>query len=286
MNSLKTFLFLGTLTLIFILLGDLVAAEMGIFATFILSTFANIIAYFYVDKMILKFYKASEIDSNSVSTLSPLVKSLADKASIPMPRIYLIKDKTANICAMGRHPLKGKIIFTTGLLESLNENELKSVIAYTLCQIREKDTLFNSAVAAIATNFSELANKKMWLFIFGLGNKNEVPKINPIAMNIFGSFAGMLIKIAISRSRVFEVDRLSTELIENPIFLVQALEKLEMEKHKTFFLNAETHPSTAHLFIINPLKEKKLRRFFNVHPTTYERIDRLKAVPVEVGEKV
>lgn len=273
MNQMKTWYFLLGLPLAMILVGDLVAHEAGVcFAIFL--TILMYIAAFNANGIVLRLYHAQEAGADDVPQLKIIVSSLAQKAGLPVPKIYLIKDDSPNAFSIGRSSAKSGIVVTTGLLDALNQDELAAVIAHELSHIDHQDTLIATISAAIAGFFSGLANTATWKKFF---DEKEVveDKINPTLMRFLGPIAAGLIKISISGSKEFIADQDGAKLCGNPQALASALEKIEQSKTTQVFAKAELLPATAHLFFVNPLRQSQLISLFHTQPPTAERIREL-----------
>lgn len=270
MNQIRTWLFLLGLTLAMILVGDLVAGEAGVF----LALFCIILMYvtaYNSNGVILRLYQAKEAGTDDAPQLKAIVSSLAQKAGLAVPKIYLIKDESPNAFSIGHRKTKSGIVVTTGLLDTLNQDELAAVIAHELSHINHQDTLIATISTAIAGSFSGLANTAVWKKLFDETNKVE-DKINPTLMRIFGPVAAGLIKISIPSAKEFIADQDGAKLCGNPQALASALEKIEMSKTNKVFAKAEILPATANLFFVNPLQQPKLVSLFHTQPPTPERI--------------
>lgn len=280
MNNTKTFLLLTALTAVLLLIGGLIGGRVGILFALIFAGIMNLGAYWYSDKIVLSMYKAYEAPQSS--PIYRIVERLSQNAQLPMPKVYLIKSDAPNAFATGRNPGHASVAATTGLVSMLSNEELSGVMAHELSHVLHRDTLISAVTATIAGAISGIANWFMWLSFFG--GHDEEGSVNPIVgilLMILAPIAAMLIQMAISRSREFEADRVGAQLCNNPLWLASALEKLEASKSKVTLNDAQTHPATAHLFIVNPLQGERLAELFATHPLTSERIRRLKAM---VGE--
>lgn len=275
MNQIRTWLFLLGLPLAMILVGDLVAHEAGVFAALFITILMYVTA-FNSNDVILRLYHAQEAGADDAPQLKAIVSSLAQKAGLPIPKIYLIKDDSPNAFSIGHHKAKSGIVVTTGLLDTLNQDELAAVIAHELSHINHQDTLIATISTVVAGFFSGLANTAVWKKLFDEKNKVE-DKINPTLMRIFGPIAAGLIKISVSGSKEFLADQDGAKLCGNPQALASALEKIEMSKTNKVFAKAEILPATAHLFFVNPLQQPQLVSLFHTQPLTAERIRQLSA---------
>lgn len=276
MNNIKTFIFLAALTALMLVLGRLVAGQAGMIFALLLALFMNFSAYWFSDKIVLKMYNAQPL--SETHPVYNIIRSLASKANTPMPKVYLVDTEVPNAFATGRNPQNAAIAVTTGLLTRMNEQELTGVLAHELCHVLHRDTFISVVAATIAGTISGIAN----IFIFTGGHTNgDGERTNPLVgllLIFLAPMAAGLIQMAVSRSREFEADKGGAELTGKPLWLADALLKLESANHKGTFQQAETHPATAHLFIINPLSGDRLRHLFMTHPSTEERVARLRAM--------
>lgn len=276
MNNVKTFIFLAVLTALMLVLGNLIAGQAGMIFAFLLALFMNFSAYWFSDKIVLRMYNAQPLpDTHPVYNI---VRSLASRANTPMPKVYLVDTETPNAFATGRNPQNAVVAVTSGLLNRMNEQDLTGVLAHELCHVLHRDTFISVVAATIAGTISSIAN----IFMFTGGSANgEEDRINPlvkILLIFLAPMAAGLIQMAVSRSREFEADKGGAELTGKPLWLADALLKLENANHQGQFPQAEMHPATAHLFIINPLSGDTLRQLFTTHPPTAERVARLRAM--------
>lgn len=271
MELLKTVSLMVILMLLFISVGGYIGGLNGMIIAFLIALGLNFFSYFYSDKLILKHYNAQLVEPSN--TLYKIVSELCKKANIPIPKIYIISDNTPNAFATGRNPHNSAVALTNGLLNLLDENEIKAVIAHELGHIRHYDILTESIVAIFAGAIAILAN----FAHFGVGlnkNENKANIVIVIILAIIMPLAATIIQMSISRSREFEADRFSANLTD-PIYLVNALSKLEGYASKSVLKNADEQ--TAHMFIINPFSSVKsgISNLFRTHPSTKQRIDRL-----------
>jgi heat shock protein HtpX len=276
MNNTKTFILLAGLTALLIFIGGLLGGRVGIIIALIFAAIMNLGSYWYSDKIVLKMFDAQEINVDDQFGLYKIVQNLALRANLPMPKVYLINSNSPNAFATGRNPENAAVAATVGLLRELTKEEISGVMAHELGHVMHRDTLISAVTATIAGAISGVANIFMWLSIFGSDDKEGVNPIVGILLMIFAPIAAMLIQMAISRSREYEADRIGAQLCGNPHYLADALQKLEQRSHEGIFDNAEKHPATAHLFIINPLNGKQLASLFSTHPLTEERVKRLR----------
>ncbi len=276
MNNIKTFVFLAALTALIMILGTLIAGQTGMIIAMLFALFMNFNAYWFSDQIVLKMYQAQPLPESH--PVYAIVHSLASKANTPMPKVYLVETNVPNAFATGRNPQNAVIAVTSGLLTRMDEEELTGVLAHELCHVLHRDTFISVVAATLAGAISSIAN--IFMFTGGTtGSEEERPNVLVVILFTFlAPMAAGLIQMAVSRSREFEADKGGAELTGNPLWLANALLKLENANHRGNFQQAETHPTTAHLFIINPLSGDKLRHLFMTHPPTAERVERLKAM--------
>lgn len=277
-NNLKTFFLLASLTALLIFIGGALGGTNGMLIALIFAGIMNFSAYWYSDTIVLRMYNAEPLsDTHFVSNI---VSGLAHRAGAPVPKVYLINNATPNAFATGRNPENASIAVTSGLLERLTREEITGVLSHELAHVIHHDTLISVVSATIAGAISGIANMFMWLSMFCNHSNNEegVHPVVGIIMMIVAPLAAGLIQMAISRSREFEADAGGARICGNPRWLADALLKLDKASHERLFNEAETHPSTAHLFIVNPLNGEKLANLFSTHPLTAERVARLRAM--------
>jgi len=279
-NTVKTALLLGALTGLLMLVGGLIGGNGGVLIAFILAVILNFGSYWFSDKIVLKMYKAQEVSESSAPDLHAIVRNLAMKASLPMPRVFIIPEETPNAFATGRNENHSVVAVTEGIMRILTREELEGVIAHELSHIKNKDMLISSIAATIAGAISMLATMAQWAAIFGGGRSSDEDNggggiIGLIAMAIFAPLAAAVIQMAISRSREYLADAGGANITKNPYGLASALEKLT-KASQIIPMNAK--PSTAHLFIVNPLSGKAFMNLFSTHPPLEERIARLRSM--------
>ena len=279
MEKCKTFCLMAVLISIFMFVGNLIAGEQGTIIAFVLALFVNFFSYFFSDKLILRHYKAQEVNVVSSPVMFRVMKRLAMKADLPMPKIYVIEDNVPNAFATGRNPAHAAVAATSGLLDRLDENELEGVLAHEMSHIRHYDILISSIAAVFAGAIAMLSNSA--------GRNTYLTKKvrnngNSLLLSLFlMPIAATLIRLSISRTREYAADEGSARLTKHPEWLMSALLKLE-DFSKKFFLQNST-PQTAHMFIVNPLSNlnSKFSSLFSTHPSTSDRIKRLKNLQKE-----
>ncbi len=281
-NQLKTVLLLGVLTGLFLAIGHLVAGKQGMIIAFFVALIMNFFSYFFSDKVALAMYNAREISYEEAPWLHQMVEDLARRAGIPKPKIYLAPIHVPNAFATGRSPDHAAVAVTSGILQILNRDELRGVLAHELGHIKNRDILISSIAATIGGAISMLANMAYYSALFG-GHREE--DNNPIAaiigsiiLFIVAPLAATLIQMAISRSREFIADETGAYISGCPLCLANALRKLEEIANNPNLQEvaaAEVNPGTAHMMIVNPLKADTIMKLFSTHPPTEERIRRL-----------
>ncbi len=276
MNGIRTTLLLASLTGLMLLIGGALGGRGGMIIALLFSLVMNMGTYWYSDKIVLKMYHAREVTPAESPELYGIVRSLVDRAKMPMPRVYIVDTPMANAFATGRNPDHAAVAVTTGIMRILDRNELEAVVAHELSHVRNRDTLISSVAATIAGVITFIANMAQWSLIFGGGNDEDGGNIvGVLAMAILAPIAALIIQMAISRSREFGADAGGADLSGHPLALASALSKLETASGR---VAADVNPTTAHMFIVNPLKGKKLASLFSTHPSTEERIARLSAM--------
>lgn len=281
MNTIKTFVLLAALTALMLLVGTALGGRGGMIIALMFAVIMNFSAYWFSDKLVLSMYGARPLPPEHL--VSRILSELADRAAIPTPKAYLIEDATPNAFATGRNPDNASIAVTEGLLSLVSHEELTGVLAHEMAHVIHRDTLLSVVAATIAGAISGIANMFMWLSMFGGARSDDEGGVNPIVgilLMILAPMAASLIQMAISRSREFAADEGGARLCGEPMWLANALMKLEAQNRSHVFSNAESHPATAHLFIVNPLNGKRFSELFRTHPLTEERVKRLQAMVV------
>lgn len=276
MNYFKTFVLLTALTLLFIWVGGLLGGQQGMIVAFVFACLMNLMSYWFSDKIVLAMYRAKPVTESEAPELHGMLGDLCQKARMPLPKIYIIPQEAPNAFATGRNPNHAVVAVTEGILRILDRDELRGVLAHELAHVRNRDILISSVAATVAGAITMLANMARWTLMFGgHRDRNDSRQGNPIVLLvalILVPIAAMLIQLAISRSREFAADDSGAQLEGNARPLASALEKLE-QAAKQYRLAA--HPSTAHLFIVNPLSAELFAKLFSTHPPTKERVARL-----------
>ncbi len=277
-NMFKTALLLGVLTALFVVIGGAIGGERGMLVAFVFALLMNFFSYWFSDKIVLSMYGARAIEESEAPGLYAMVRRLATRAAIPVPRVYLIESDSPNAFATGRSPQHAAIAVTSGIMRILDDEELEGVLAHELSHVTNRDVLISTIAATLAGAITYLAHMAQWAAIFGGSRSDDDERGNPAAMlllAIVAPIAAMLVQLAVSRAREFQADASGARLAGRPWPLAKALEKLEVASHMR---PMEANPATAHLFIVNPLSGQSLMRLFSTHPPIEERIARLRAM--------
>ena len=273
-NLMKTAILMAAITALFMLLGGWMGGETGMVLAFVVALALNFFSYWFSDKIVLKMYRAREVDDSSAPQFVGMVRELAQRANLPMPKVYLIDEAAPNAFATGRNPQHAAVAATTGIIRSLSERELRGVMAHELAHVKHRDILLSTISATMAGAIGMLANFGM---MFG-GRSSDGRPSNPlmgILVAILAPLAASLIQMAISRAREFEADRGGAEISGDPQALASALQKIQRISQGIPMETAERHPETAQMMIMNPLSAGGLRGLFSTHPSTEERVERL-----------
>ena len=274
-NWFKTGMLMAAIMALFGAVGALLGGGQGMLIALVLAAAMNFWAYWFSDSMVLKLYRAHEVDQMSTPQLYGTVRELAGRAGLPMPKVYLIDEPQPNAFATGRDPEHAAVAATTGILQLLTTRELRGVLAHELAHVKHRDILTSTITASIAGAISTLA--QFGMFFGGRDDDNRNPVV-AILVLILAPIAAMLIQLAISRGREYEADRAGAEISGDPRALADALAKIECYARGVPLETAETHPATAQMMIINPLSGGGLSALFRTHPPTEERIARLLAM--------
>jgi heat shock protein HtpX len=272
MNMAKTTVLLAALTGLFLAVGYGLGGQRGMVAAFVMAALMNFISYFFSDKLVLRAYNAQPVTQADAPQLYEIVGRLAQKAGIPMPRLYVLPDPALNAFATGRSPKHAAVAATEGILRALNAQELEGVLAHELSHVLNRDTLISTVAATIAGAITMVT--RMLMFVGGGSRDDDRP--NPlvgIAMMIFAPMAAFFIQMAVSRSREYAADASGAKLVGYPQGLMGALRKLQSASQQIPMQGAT--PETAHLFIVNPLSRRALMSLFSTHPPLEDRIERL-----------
>ncbi|MBI1213516.1 MAG: zinc metalloprotease HtpX [Alphaproteobacteria bacterium] len=273
MNWFKTGLLLAVLTGLFVAIGGLIGGGTGMLIAFLVAAGMNVFAYWNSDAMVLRMYGAQQVDQSSAPQLVSLVRELAGRAGIPMPKVYIVDNPQPNAFATGRDPEHGAVAVTSGLLHILNRQEMAGVLAHELSHIKHRDTLTMTVTATIAGAISMLAN---FALFFGGNRNNPLGFVGSLALMILAPLAAGLVQMAISRSREYDADDLGAEIAGEPMWLASALERIHNKAERVINVDAERNPATAHMFIVNPLSGHNMDSLFSTHPSVENRIARLR----------
>ena len=276
MNQIKTFILMLVLTAIFLLVGNAIGGKSGMVYAFIFAAAMNFFAYWFSDKLVLRMYGAKQVSQSDAPELYQIVGELTNKASLPMPKVYVMENDTPNAFATGRNPEHAAVAVTTGILKILSKDELMGVIGHELSHVKNRDILVSTIAATMAGAIGMLARMGQFGALFGGGRSDgdEGGRGNFIGVLIFSmiaAFAAILIQMAISRSREYMADEGGAHL-SHPLSLAKALGKLDMGAKR---IPMDANPSTAHMFIVNPLSGGGVLSLFSTHPPIEERIARL-----------
>lgn len=279
MNTIKTVFLMTLMMVLFLLVGSLLGGRDGLVIAFIISLGMNFFSYWFSDKIVLAMYGAKEVTEREAPQLYRMVKKLTAQAGLPMPRVYVIDNPNPNAFATGRNPQNAAVAVTTGILRILNDEELEGVLAHELAHIRHRDILLATIVATFVGTITFISRLAGWTMMFAGGNRDREDSGNVLAslvLLIVAPIAAVILQLAISRAREFMADEGGARISGKPLALASALSKLEQAAQLIPMHNAS--PSTAHLFIVNPLRGSSIMKLFSTHPPIEERIRRLKLI--------
>lgn len=273
MNTMKTFTLMFLMLLVFAWIGRSFGGEQGMIMAFLFAVATNFVMYWFSDKIVLMMYRAKELKEGDAPELLRIVRNLALKDNLPMPKCYLIQNPTPNAFATGRNPHHASVAVTTGIMDILNEPELEAVIAHELSHVKHRDILVSTIAATLAAAITMLARLGQWAMIFGgYGRRDESEGGGGLGMLltiILAPIAAILIQMAISRSREYLADAGSARLTHRPLSLASALRKLEQAGKQ---IPMPANPSTAHMFIVSPLNGNGVLSLFSTHPPVAKRV--------------
>lgn len=284
MNILKTTILMALLSGLMVAIGGAINGSTGAMIMLVISLGMNFFSYWFSDSMVLKMYDAREISEADSPQLFNIVKNLAQKADLPMPRVYVIDSDVPNAFATGRNPSHAAVAVTTGIMKMLDYNEISGVLGHELAHVKHRDILTGTIAASMAGVVSMVANIVQWGAILGTRSEDDNGgMLGTLATIIVAPIAASLIQMAISRSREYDADKTGGELCGNPMYLASALEKIEYYAQRNTLEHST--PSTAHMFIINPLEgsQKFLQNLFSTHPATEDRISKLRQQALQLG---
>jgi heat shock protein HtpX len=281
-NLMKTGVLLAALTVLLVLIGGALGGQNGMVMAFVLAMVMNLGSYWFSDKIVLAMYRAQPVDEATAPGLYRIVRTLATRAGMPMPRVYVIPGDAPNAFATGRNPQHAAIAVTEGILRIMSEEELEGVLAHELSHVQNRDTLIMAIAATLAGAITYMAHMAQWAMIFGGGRRDSDENdsgggglIGGLLMIVLAPIAAMLIQMAVSRSREFQADATGAQMAGQPWGLAKALEKLEVASKVA---PMQATPATAHLFIVNPLTGGGWTTLFSTHPPIAERVARLRAM--------
>ncbi len=279
----RTFILLAAMTALFMGVGFLLGGVTGMTIAFVIAAGMNLFSYWNSDKIVLKMHGAQAVDETDPNPMIRAyvsdTKALAARAGLPVPKIYVMETGQPNAFATGRDPANAAVAATRGLLQALTREEVAGVMAHELAHVKHRDTLTMTLTATVAGAIGMLAN---FALFFG-GNRERGGMITAIAVAFLAPLAASMVQMAISRSREYEADKLGAEICGNPLWLASALEKIEREARSMVNPQAERNPASAHLFIINPLRDTKRDKMFSTHPSTANRVAALRDLAVSMG---
>jgi heat shock protein HtpX len=278
MNGLKTAFLLTLMTLLALAIGDYFGGQTGLMYAFIFAAGMNFVSYFFSDKIALAMYRAQPVTREQLPRVYDVVERLAAKINIPVPKIYVIPTDSPNAFATGRNPKHASVAVTEGILKLLDDEELEGVLAHELGHVRNRDILTSSIAATLAGAITMLARMAFW---FGTGGDDRDRRgggLSALLMLILAPIAAALIQLAVSRTREYEADASGAHYTGNPYALARALQKLDAYSKR---IPLVASPSTAHLFIVQPVMGMNLGNLFSTHPPIYKRIERLTGRPAE-----
>lgn len=278
MNMFRTGLLLAALTALFLVVGYLLGGQNGMMIALIVAIGMNVYSYWNADKVVLRMFKARQVDARSAPEFYAIVEQLAQRAHLPMPRVYIIDNPQPNAFATGRNPENAAVAATTGLLQLLSREEIAGVMAHELAHVKNRDTLIMTVTATIAGALGLLAN--FALFFGGDNRNNPLGLVGTILVVMLAPLAAMIVQMAISRTREYAADREGAEICGRPTWLASALQKLETTARRIDNRDAEQNPAAAHLFIVNPLHGGSMDNLFSTHPSTDNRVRKLREMAV------
>jgi len=279
MNAIKVSLLMGALTIILVLMGNAFFGQSGAMMFFLIAMAMNFFSYFYSDKIAIKMTRSYPVSQDEAPELYDLVARLTKRAGLPMPKLYVTPSEQPNAFATGRNPAHAAVAVTEGLMRMLNRSEVEGVLAHELAHVKNRDVLLGTIAAALAGAITMMANAFQWAAIFGMGRSEDdeggAGLIGGLAMAILAPIAATIVQMAISRSREFSADAAGASIAGSPDGLANALLKLESAAQQ---IPMQANPATSHLFIVNPFSGANLARLFSTHPSTQDRVARLKSM--------
>jgi len=285
LNQIKTTILLAVMTALILWIGQLLGGRQGMVIALAFAAVMNFSSYWFSDRIVLSMYRAREVSTGQNPELHEIVRTLSQRAGLPLPKIYIVPQQAPNAFATGRNPEHAVVAVTEGLLQLMNREEIMGVLAHELSHVKDRDILISSIAATMAGAIMLLATMARWSMLFGGyrgSDENRLGGIGMLVMSILAPLAAMLIQMAISRSREYLADKTGAQIVGNPEGLARALEKLGAYSGR---LPMQANPSTAHMFIVNPLSGGSLANLFSTHPPLAERIARLRGQKQIPGSK-
>lgn len=285
--NVRTALLLAALTALFGVVGDYIGGQSGMVVALVVALAMNLLTYWNADKIVLRLQGAHKVDEASAPELYAIVRELAGKAGLPMPRVYMMQNPQPNAFATGRNPKHAVVAATTGLLELLTREEVAGVLAHELAHVKNRDTLTMTMTATLAGAIGMLANLAQFGLIFGGGRSRDHRGglLGTLLVVLVAPLAASLVQMAISRSREYEADRVGAMITGHPLWLASALRKLQELTRQFPNETAERVPAMAHLYIVNPLSGRGLDNLFSTHPSTDNRIAALEQLALQMGQR-
>jgi len=284
-NQIRTTLLLAVMTVLIMVVGHLIGGQQGMFIALIIAAGMNFFSYWFSDKIVLRMYRAQEVTPQQSPDLYEMVATLARNGGLPVPRVFVIPQDTPNAFATGRNPEHAVVAVTQGLLQLMDREQIKGVLAHEMAHVKNRDILIGSIAATMAGAIMMLASMARWSAIFGGGHRDDsegggLGGIGLIVMSIIAPLAAMIVQMAVSRSREYLADSTGAQLAGNSRGLADALEKLGAYSQR---LPMQANPSTAHMFIVNPLAGGSLMSLFSTHPPIEKRVARLRDTQPPAG---
>ncbi len=278
MNTLKTVFLMTLMMVLFLIVGQLLGGKTGLIMAFVFALIMNFSSYWFSDTIVLKMYRAQQVDSQTAPKLYSIVEKLSQAANLPMPKVYVINDPTPNAFATGRNPQHAAVAATTGILRILTDDEIEGVLSHELSHVKHRDILTGTIAATFVGTITFIAQMAGWAAMFGGGSRDNERGggLGSLVLLIVAPIAATLLQLAISRSREFDADAGGSAISGKPLSLASALNKLTRANDVKPVNNAG--PATAHMFIVNPLKGGGLMKLFSTHPPMEERIKRLQEI--------
>ncbi len=274
-NQIRTTILLAAMTALILVIGKLLGGQQGMIFAFVIAIGMNFFSYWFSDKIVLKMYRAQEVTDQQAPEVYDMVQELARRAQLPMPKVYIIPQEAPNAFATGRNPKHAVVAVTQGLLKLMNREEVMGVLAHEMAHVKNRDILIGSIAATMAGAIMILGSIARFAAIFGGGSRDDDDGgiVGLIVMAVLAPLAAMIIQMAISRSREYLADATGAGFAGHPEGLARALEKLGQYSKR---LPMHANPSTAHMFIVNPLSGRSLMSLFSTHPPLEKRIERLR----------